>query len=133
MSPFGGVRAQNTPSEKQAIAMLKAFYTAYITASSKLPTPDALKKLAALPKKYCTATLQRKINAQYQHGHVDADPFTHSQDVDLSWLNTLIIRRDVRNANSYTVSYGDEVSQFKAVIQLTVLKQGSSFKIATIN
>jgi hypothetical protein len=133
LHPYRSVQAHNAPSDRQAIAMLTEFYTAYITAFSKLPTPDALKKLDALPKKYCTAHLLRKINARYQQGHVDADPFTHSQDVDLSWLNTLAVRKDVKSANSYTVSYGDGASTFKVVMHLTVLKQGDRFKIAAIN
>ena len=112
--------------------MLREFYTAYITAFSKLPATGALKKLQTLPKKYCTAGLLRKINAQSQQGHVDADPFTQSQDVNLSWINTLAVRRDVKSANFYTVSLGDDISRFKVAIQLTVLKQGNSFKIATI-
>ncbi len=112
--------------------MLKEFYAAYITASSELPTTAALKQLDALPKKYCTAALLRKINAQSQQGHLDADPFTQSQDVDLSWLKTLSVRREVRSANFYTVSLGDDISRFKVVIHLTVLKQGNSFKIAAI-
>ncbi|WP_188561752.1 DUF3828 domain-containing protein [Hymenobacter frigidus] len=132
ISPYRGVQAQNAATDKQAIAMLREFYTAYITAFSELPATDALKKLQTLPKKYCTAGLLRKINAQSQQGHVDADPFTQSQDVDLSWINTLAVRRDVKSANFYTVSLGDDISQFKVAIQLTVLKQGNSFKIAAI-
>ncbi|GAB3727618.1 hypothetical protein GCM10027594_09660 [Hymenobacter agri] len=112
--------------------MLKEFYTAYITAFSELPTTDALKKLHALPKKYCTAGLLRKIDAQSRQGHLEADPFTQSQDVDLSWTKTLAVRRDTRSANFYTVSLGDDISRFKVTIQLTVLKQGNSFKIADI-
>ncbi|TFZ62781.1 DUF3828 domain-containing protein [Hymenobacter sp. UV11] len=131
-SPYYGVQAQNTSTDRQAIAMLKEFYVAYITASSEPPTTDALKKLAALPKKYCTAGLLRKINAQYQQGHLDADPFTQSQDVDLSWRNTLVVRRDVRGANFYSVTLGDDISRFKVVIQLTVLKQSNSFRISSI-
>ena len=112
--------------------MLKEFYAAYITAFSELPATDALKKLKTLPKKYCTADLLRKINAQSQQGHVDADPFTQSQDVDLSWINTLAVRRIIRSANFYTVSLGDDISRFKVAIQLTVHKQGNSFKIADV-
>ena len=112
--------------------MLKEFYTAYITAFSELPATDALKKLQIIPKKYCTTGLLRKINAQSQQGHVDADPFTQSQDVDLSWINTLAVRSNIRSDNFYTVSLGDDISRFKVAIELTVLKQGNSFKIAAI-
>jgi hypothetical protein len=129
-SPSRGVLAQQAPTDRQAIAMLREFYAAYITAFSELPTPDVLTKLDALPKKYCTAGLLRKINAQSRQGHLDADPFTQSQDVDVSWINTLAVRRDTRIANGYTVTLGDDASQFKVAIQLTVLPQGNKFKIS---
>ena len=116
-SPARGVPVQQAPTDRQAIAMLREFYAAYITASSELPATEALNKLEALPKKYCTASLRRKINGQYRQGHLDADPFTQSQDEDVSWINTLAVRRDARSVNGYTVTLGDDASRFKVAIQ----------------
>jgi hypothetical protein len=127
--PCHGLYAQHAPADREAVAMLKEFYAAYITAFSALPTADALKKLHALPKRYCTATLLRKINRQ---GYLDADPFTQSQDVDLSWRNTLVVRKEAGNANFYTVTLGDDVSRFKVAIHVTVLQQGTGFRLAAI-
>ena len=132
MPSYGRVQAQNTSSDRQAIAMLKEFYTADITEGCKLPSLSALKKLRDLPKHYCTVGLLRKLNAQYQHGYVEADPFLQVQDVNIFWLKTLAVRRDLRSANAYTVSYRDAGSDFKAVIHLTVIRQGNDFKIAAL-
>ena len=129
LAPYHGVYAQHSPADREAIAMLKEFYAAYITALSELPTVGALKKMDAIPKRYCTAALLHKIN---QQGYIDADPFTQSQDVDLSWRNTLVVRKEVGNANFYTVTLGDDVSRFKVAIHVTVLKQGTDFKLAAI-
>lgn len=110
--------------------MLKEFYRAHITVASKWPI-DFI-KLNAISKKYCTASLLSKIQAQLKRGQLDADPFLQAQDVDISWLKTLSCTRDARSINAYTVSYFDAVSNQKVAILLTVSKQGDSFKITAI-
>ncbi|WP_426059773.1 DUF3828 domain-containing protein [Hymenobacter sp. B1770] len=112
--------------------MLKEFYTAYITEGAKAPTPFNLAKSRALQKKYCTASLSSKINAQYKSGQLEADPFLQAQDVDISWLKTLSFNRNASRLNTYTVSYFDAESNEKIVIHLTVIKQGDSFRISAI-
>ena len=130
LPPYSGVQAQNKGSDGQAFAMLKTFYRAHITAASKWPIDFA--KLNAISKKYCTASLLSKIQAQLKSGQLDADPFLQAQDVDISWLKTLSFAKEARPLNAYTVSYVDAVSNEKVVIHLTVSKQGDRFKISAI-
>ena len=126
------VRAQNSTTDKQTIAMIKEFYTAYITAFSESPTSANLNKQFALPKKYCTASLLRKINSQE---YIEADPFIFAQDTEPLMLKSLSVEKDLRKANSFIVSYRYHTTPGhtdKQVIHLTVIKQGENFKIASI-
>ncbi|HZG26430.1 MAG TPA: hypothetical protein VEZ17_17705 [Chitinophagaceae bacterium] len=132
LASYSSAQAQNRYSDKQAIALLKEFYTAYITESSKLPTLTNLAKVEAIQKKYCTTSLLKKINAQFKSGHVDADPFIFAQDVDVLWLKTMSFNKDLKRVNGYTVSYMQSIPNEKIVIHLTVIKQGDGLKIASI-
>ena len=126
---YNGVQAQNTPSDKQAIAMIREFYTAYITGWAKQPpTLDDMRKIEALKKRYCTASLLKKIDAQVRP---EADPFIFAQDIDTEWLKTMSVKKDVRKFNSYIVSYLSYPNS-KTIIHLTVIKQGDKFKIMAI-
>ena len=124
------MQAQNRGSDRQAVALLKEFYTAHITAASKWPI-DFIRR-NALSKKYCTAILLNRIQAQLKSGQLDADPFLHAQDVDISWLRTLSFNSDAGSVNAYAVSYFDAAAKEKVVIHLTVSKQGNNFKITAL-
>ena len=128
----GGVHAQNRSVDRPALAMLKAFYTAYITEVANLSTPIDLAKTKALQQQYCTARLLSKINAQLKRGQLDADPFLQAQDADLAWLTTLSVTKEPKNLTGYTVSYRDEQAKERVVIHLTVTHEGERFKIAAI-
>lgn len=132
IADYNYVQAQNRPFDKQAITMLKEFYLAYFTASSKLPTPVNLRDIEALKKKYCTDKLYSKIKAQYKSGYVEADPFTQSQDINIAWFKNLSFNKDLGKLNNYNVSYMEPYSNEKVTIRLTVIKQGNDFKIASI-
>lgn len=114
------------------MAMLKVFYTGYITELSKPPTLDSFKKKDALARKYCTAALFNKIAAQKEHGYVDADPYVQANDVDTAWLKTLSFKRDVGKQNGYILSFTNIPPTYKNIIHLTVLKQGKNYKISAI-
>jgi hypothetical protein len=123
-------QAQNKPSDKQAITMLKEFYTVYITELSKWPINST--ELNTIKKKYCTSSLLSKIKAQFKSGQLSADPFLQAQDFDISWLKTLSVNRDSKKLNGYNISYIDSEAKEKVVIRLTVIKQGDGHKIASI-
>ncbi|WP_151089384.1 DUF3828 domain-containing protein [Hymenobacter baengnokdamensis] len=124
------VQAQSTVYDKQILTMLKEFYTAYITESSKSPAINNLDKIFALQKKSCTVGLSNKINAQLKSGQLEADPFLQAQDIDISWLKTLSFMKDLRRQNGYIVSYFDSEANEKVVIHLTVIRQDGKFKIS---
>ncbi|WP_198173014.1 DUF3828 domain-containing protein [Hymenobacter ginkgonis] len=111
--------------------MLKAFYTAYITGGAQAPTRANLAQSVALQKEYCTASLCRKIQAQYASGHLETDPFLYAQDVDIAWVNTLSVQKDAKVLNGYRVSYRPAPAE-KTTIHVTVIKQGKAVKIASI-
>ena len=125
-------QAQNRPFDGQAVAMLKEFYTGYITESSKPPTLESLKKMDALARKYCTAALFNKFEAQKDHGYLDADPYIHAQDVDISWLKTMSFKKVARKQNEYILSYTNIPPTYKQIIYLTLVKQGGNYKISAI-
>jgi len=127
---YSYTQPQSGPSDRQALAMLKEFYTAYITELSKWPLNT--KKLNEIKKKYCTVSLLNKINAQLESGKLDSDPLLQAQDVDISWLKTLSFNRTVKRLNTYTVSYLDTASNEKVIMYLTVIKQGEFFKISSV-
>ncbi|GAA4351032.1 hypothetical protein GCM10023185_09370 [Hymenobacter saemangeumensis] len=124
------IRAQNKPTDKQAIGMLIEFYSAYITVIADSKSPADLKELEALSKKYCTTGLLRKINAQYVSGRMDSDFFTHTQDASLSMLKSMAFSKDVKRLNGYTLYFSDSYN--KHIIHLTVTKQGGKYKISDV-
>lgn len=126
------VQAQAKPLDKQAISMLKKFYTAYFEAWSRPPTSDNLKKIKSIQREFCTTSLYNKIIAQYKSQHIGADPFTQSQDINIAWLNTLSFNKNLSELNGYIVSYTEPASKEKIIIHLTVIKQGNLFKISDI-
>ncbi|OGX84328.1 hypothetical protein BEN47_02890 [Hymenobacter lapidarius] len=128
---YGSGQARSTPADRAAGAMLKAFYTAYITVGAQAPTRANLAQALALQKEYCTASLFRKIQAQYASRHLETDPFLYAQDVDIAWVNTLSVQKDAKVLNGYRVSYGSAPTE-KTTIHVTVLQQGKAVKIASI-
>jgi hypothetical protein len=118
-------QAQTADSNDRAIAMLKDFYTNYITLIASDSNTD--KQQAALQKRYCTAKLLKKLPKMIEAE--DADPFLKAQDSQVDFLKTLKVKRDVKMADHYTVSYA---GVHKHVINLTVVKADDSYKIDSV-
>jgi hypothetical protein len=106
--------------------MLKNFYTSYINQFSNPDPQLTTKNLKNLQKKYCTTNLLSKI----AKANMDGDPFIKGQDLAVSALKTLDVKRDTKGQNSYIVSWG---SSTKKIIHLTVVKETDGFKIDSVN
>lgn len=119
--------AQKAKKDQEAkINMLKAFYTEYITESSKEPA-DA-KKIDAIKKKYCTAKFLKELDAKMAAGELDYDPFVSAQDFDINWLKSLKIEPSV-TFNVFRVSYDMNFEDEPALIRPIVGWEKGKFKI----
>ena len=126
----GVSKSQATLDEKQAIAMLKTFYTAYMSA-------DGNNILGGFRKKYCTPKCEKQIKQLIEE--TDSDPIIKAQDSAPQWAKTLLIKRDLNKPNVYTVSYhydviGDDQKPHKTTltINLVVIKINGVFKVDKI-
>lgn len=123
---------QNNSTENEAIKMLREFYLNYFTAFTELPIDSSQNKLETLQKKYCTVGFYEKIpNLIEQTGN---DIFLKAQDSDIKYMNTLVISKGTKN-NEYVVSYIAEDAPEKKntiIIHLTLVKEGSNYKISSI-
>lgn len=116
--------APATPeNNKEAEAMLRTFYTEYITACVN-DTGDATQ---AIMQKYCTAQLAKKIAGS----SLDSDPFLTAQDCFASWIATLTITKAKAN-NVYNVCFKDESSGHPLCTPVTVIKEGDAYKISYV-
>jgi len=135
--------AQNSPSDEQAMQMLKAFYIAYNTAwaTTKLKTDqDAhtfIKKLDSLQTKYCTTKLKKELKELFKKEGLDHDLLINDEYTDVTHLKTLKIVKDPSKANMYTVSYIDHTLSpaYKPIdktvtVNVTVAKENGTYKIA---
>ena len=127
--------SQNFTPDKQAIKMLKEFYTAYNTAWSTTKGHELAKKLDSLQLKYCT----KKLIRQVKEAGLDQDPLIGIDYTDVEHLKTLTITNDSTKINTYVVSYiahtlsaSNKPIDEKVVIHATVIKEGKSFKIDTV-
>lgn len=116
--------AQNNQSNKEALRMLKEFYTKYITEFYV-----GAEKLPSIQRKYCTTKLLHYIPKYIEQ--TDGDPFLKGQDTDTAYLKTLSIKKDKKRKNIYTVSYIGNPNQ-KITIHLLVVKGKGSFKIDSV-
>ncbi|MFD0765130.1 hypothetical protein ACFQZI_09710 [Mucilaginibacter lutimaris] len=126
-------KAQHT-DESRVKAMLKTFYTAYMTSFSK----DTGDELLELRKKYCTSKCERLYKKLVEE--TDGDPFIKGQDSDASYAKTLTIKRDSKTPNSYTVSYYYEEYNEKGKLQketvtinLIIIKIKGKLKIDAVS
>ena len=117
-------RGQSNSSDKQALTMLKEFYTNYITEVSNGAEP---KKILSLQKKYCTVALLKKIPKLIEQS--DSDPFLKAQDSNTEFLKTLSLRKDLKKSNTYIVSY---IADKKIIINLEVVHENETFRIAEV-
>ncbi|GAA4930911.1 hypothetical protein [Mucilaginibacter defluvii] len=115
------------PSTDPKVAMLYKFYTAYITECSSSNDKAEL-NLLLLRKKYCTSNFLK----QYQKLVVetDADPLINAQDSDKDFLKSLTIKKNLKRADQYVVSYGNSIEMVN--INLKVITQDGVPKISSI-
>jgi hypothetical protein len=130
-----GCQAQNEVDDKQAMAMLKEFYTVYNTEWATNKNITLKKNLDSLQDKYCTARLINKL----REPNLDHDMFIKDLNTDVEHLTTLTITKDSTKANTYIVSYkapntdprgNDYIDQ--VVIHATVVKEKDRYKIDDI-
>ena len=84
----------------QAIAMLKEFYTLYITENAKVQDFDR-KAVEALENKYLINEFRKKR----RDADLDYDPILHAQEVDADWIKTLEINPVAGQKDVYTIRY----------------------------
>jgi len=131
-------KSQTVSDDQQAIATLKTFYTAYMSAFSG--TADAHKfenTLNSLRNKYLTIKCRNQYKKLVED--TDGDPIIQGQDSDAKWAKTLSIKRDVNKPNVYSVSYyydelGENQKYHKTTvtIKLIVIKVNGVFKVDKI-
>lgn len=102
-------------------AMLREFYTAYISA---MDTGHSEKRLTALEKKYCTTRLLNRLPKLADK--IDADPLIKAQDAIISSGKTLTVEGDPKKEGHYVVSY---TADHKVVVNVMVVNQNGKYKI----
>lgn len=129
-------KAQNKPSDSQAIEMLKRFYFAYNAAWSNSHTGVPFKKLELLQRRYCTKKMRKEVKEE----GVDQDPLLGADNTYAEHLKTIKVTKDPVKSNVYTVSYinhtmgGDyKPADIGVVLHVTVVKEGKSFKIDAVD
>lgn len=121
-------QSQTNITDNQIIAMLKKFYTDYITAGDYYANPDGLEdKEILIRDRYCSKKLLKLI---YSGDYIiDDDPFVKANGGnDVKWLKTLKIHRESETKNIFNVSFLDYRNEYVS-IHLTVIKENGSFKI----
>ncbi len=126
-------RAQDSSSDKQAVQMLKEFYTAYSTV--KFVVKDSA-KWNSLQKRYSTKKLSKEAKEWYNDGH---DLYTNDWGIDIESLKNMTIIKDATKANSYIISYivsttdpSNNPIKKKVILHVTAQKDDGSCKIASV-
>jgi hypothetical protein len=131
-------QAQNNTADKQAIIILKEFYSKYNNEWSLIPPKTSVdiygKKLDSLNSIYCTPRLREKAKEWLKDGH---DLITNDF-YGISDPKTLSVTKDISKENTYTVSYiaveespynkNEKITQ-KVTLHVTVIKEGEGYKI----
>jgi len=116
-------QAQSNISDEQEKAVVKEFYTKYMTGmGNDLPE----KELKAIQKQYCTPRLIKKIPKLADK--IDQDPFLKTQDSNAELLKSLTIEKDSKDGH-FIVSYQ---TNRRIVINLTVVKVNEGYKIDSV-
>lgn len=121
-----GLNAQVKVCADPSCKMLQNFYIEYVTEVSKLPTD--FKKIASIKKKYCSVYLIERLKRK----ELDYDPFLNAQDSEIELLKTLTIKKDLKMANAYNISYLWDEENPPITIKLLVVKEKSDYKINSI-
>ena len=89
--------AQNTDTDKQALQMLKEFYTVWAVPKNKA----FLQKMDSLLNKYVTGKLKKD---QKEEG-LEHDLLTNDHQMDAGYLKTLTVTKDPAKVNEYIVFF----------------------------
>lgn len=100
--------------------MLKAFYTDYINAIENIGESE----VTHIKEKYLTNDLVLKIES----ANLDYDPIVDAQDVDINWLKSLRIIKELEYYRVCYKGYSNDVC-----IELKVKKTSLGYKIYDIN
>jgi hypothetical protein len=132
-------KAQVKSSDKQAIEILKIFYTAHcrIWAIKPPPPPKIFNnKLDSLHAHYCTKKLTKEAKEWLNDGH---DLFTDDWGIDIESLKSMTIIKDSVKS-TYVVSYivtfypqsPTKPVKEHVVLHVTLTKENGEFKITSI-
>jgi len=135
ISSINIAQAQSEIEPKQAIQIIKEFYTAYNTAWSANVTPKELdQRLDSLKMKYCSIALMIDLK-----GDIDHDVLINDQYTDVHHLKTLSVSKDKSKVNSYIVSYiapttnpENKPIEEEVVIYLTIIKGARGIVIDSV-
>lgn len=124
--------AQSNGNDKQAMTMLKHFYTIYNTEWATNHGLNKRQVLDSLMDIYCTSSLISKISEP----NLDHDLLIKDLGTTVEYLNTITVTKDSTKTGTYIVSYnapnedpqGKEYIE-KVIIHVTVVKEGESYKI----
>lgn len=120
---FGcNMNAQDNFSSTNAKAMLKAFYTEYMTELSEFPTN--YQKAQQIKEKYCT----KEFLIEIEKLDLDYDVILNAQDCDISTLESLEIKEDKNN--QFIVSY--QFFADKVEVKLIIKQIGDKYKVDKI-
>jgi hypothetical protein len=141
MATFEFSYAQNNSDDKQAIKMIKEFYVEYYKVWENTPTSVPAnvlhEKIDSFAQKYCTKEARNKAKERFAYGQ---DFLTKDYGIDSLGLKTLSISKDIKEKNSYIVSYTilDDVvpnvckKEVKVIINAIVQKEKGILKIDDI-
>jgi len=129
-----GCNGQTNVNDKQAISMLKKFYTAYSNVSLRI---EDLHKVDSLQEKYCTPQLRKEAKEYLQDGH---DLLTDDWGISKESLTSMKIIKEPTKENIYVVSYivdsypvaPDKPVKKQVNLYITVVKEVESYKIASV-
>lgn len=110
------------------ISRLYRFYEAYISEGGK--SRSSKSAMDSILVEYCTKSLLRQMRTEWENG-MDWDPFVKAQDFDLTWLESLQIKKG-NEFRSYRISFLDKPSGKWFRIEAEVLCENGIIRICTI-
>lgn len=124
------ISAQEKFSDQKAKEMLKNFYTAYIKTNSV----SDYKRSDSVVRRYCTLKLVSYIDKRFSEPpkpEDNGDVFLKGNMVDMTMLEGLTVRKDLKNNGLYYVEYGVGPGA-PVIIKLSVVKENEDYKIARV-
>jgi uncharacterized protein DUF3828 len=119
------VNSSSTTGADETAQTLKSFYTWYISnAFDSMPKEEQIWDTL---DKYCTAAFLDNIR---NDSELDADPFTHTQDVDEDWRKTLEVNKVGRGDSMvYSVGFLSHYENKMYNVKVSLKKDAGGWKI----